>query len=48
MDKNQAETVSRQIEDLLKKYDVHYKTERVQSPELKFINITISIKVTKE
>ena len=48
MNELQAKAIRVQIEDLLKKYDVHYKTELVNSPILKFINITISIKVTKE
>ena len=47
MNRAEAEQVSKMIEDLLVKYDIHYKNERVNSPTLKFINITISIKITK-
>jgi len=48
MDKNQAETVSRQIEDLLKKNEIHYKIQIVRSPNVRFINLEISIKVIND
>jgi len=44
----QARAIQVQIEDILKKHEIHFKTEYVSNPKLKFINITISIKVTKE
>jgi len=44
----QAKAIQKEIEDILERYDIHFKTENVCSPKLKFINITISIKITKE
>lgn len=46
MTKTKAENIQLQIEEILKSNDIHYKTEIVRSPNLKFINIMISIKVT--
>ena len=48
MTETQARATQKEIEDILERYDIHYKTECVRSPVLKFINITISIKITKE
>jgi len=43
-----AKALQEVIERILKKDDVHYKVELVRSPALKFINMEISIKITKE
>ena len=43
-----AKALQEAIERILKKDDIHYKAEYVRSPNLKFINTEISIKITKE
>jgi len=44
----QAETIQSEIEQMLKDHSIHYKVEKVRTDRLKFINLTISIKVDKE
>jgi len=48
MTEAQVRATQREIEEILEKHDIHYTTELVRSPILKFVNIFISIKVTKE
>jgi len=36
--------IQQEIETILTKNNIHYKVEMVNSPELKFINLNISIK----
>ena len=40
--------IQKEIENILTKNNIHYKVELVRRSILKFINIAISIKVTKE
>ena len=44
----EALKIQKEIENILNKNKVYYKSEYVKSPDIKFINIVISIKVTKE
>ena len=48
MTKDKAVELQKRIQDILEKNDIHHKIEYVQSPRLKFINMEISIKITKE
>lgn len=47
MTKQQAFEIQRQVEAILKNNGIHFKIELVRSPDLKFINIEASIKITK-
>ena len=48
MTTDNAIKIQKEIENILTNNDIHYKVELVRSPELKFVNIAISIKITKE
>ena len=48
MTTDNAIKIQKEIENILTSNNIHYKVELVRSPELKFVNITISIKITKE
>lgn len=48
MTEPEAVSLQEKIEGMLQPNETHYRTEKVRSPNLKFININISIKVTKE
>ena len=48
MTADKAKALQEAIERILQKEDVHYKVEHVKQPELKFVNLEVSIKVTKE
>ena len=47
MTRTQAIAVQNEIEAILKKNGLHYKVEYVRNPTLKFINVEVSIKITK-
>lgn len=48
MTRKEAITVQKEIEEVLKKKGLHYKIEYVRNPSLKFINLEVSIKITKD
>jgi len=48
MTADNAIKIQKEIENILTKNNIHYKVEYVNSPMLKFINITVSIKVTEK
>lgn len=48
MTRTEAIKTQKEIEGVLKKNNLHYNIEYVRNPSLKFINLTISIKVSKE
>jgi len=48
MTRTEAIAVQKEIEKILIRNNAHYKVEYVRSPSLKFVNMEISIKVTKE
>lgn len=48
MTSTRAIEIQKQIETILNDNDVHYKIEYVRSPNLKFINVGASIKITKD
>ena len=43
-----AVKIQKEIQAILEKNDIYHKIEYVQNPSLKFINMEVSIKVTKE
>jgi hypothetical protein len=46
MTRVQAIDAQKEIEAVLKKHQLHYKVEYVRQPDLKFINLEVSIKIT--
>jgi len=46
--KTEAIKIQKEIMDILAKNAIHNKVEYVRSPDLKFINLEASIKITKE
>ena len=48
MTKTEAILIKKKIEAYLKRKNVHYKIEYVKQPELKFINVEFSIKITEK
>ena len=47
MSEAQAIAVTKEIERILQKHDIHNKVEYMRTPKLSFVNISISIKITK-
>jgi len=48
MTADNAKKIQKEIENILIKDNIHYKVEHVNSPLLKFINLSISIKISKD
>jgi len=47
MTASEAISIQKEIERVLKQNAVHHKIEYVKNPNLKFINIEVSIKITE-
>ena len=47
MTQDKALVVQKEIETILREHGIHYKVEHVRTEELKFINLEVSIKITK-
>lgn len=48
MTRDKAISIQKEIEAILKKNDLHYEVNYVRKPSLKFINLEVSIKITKD
>jgi len=48
MKATEAILTQKELETILKRNDIHYKVQYVRNPKLKFINMEVSIKITKD